>query len=299
MIDLRDMQLLVALARHRHFARAAEECGISQPAFSGRIRNMEADLGVPLVKRGNRFMGLTREGETVVRRARALLADAEALRQEVAALKGTLTGRLAIGAVPTALSFAARIPAALRADHPGLTLEILSASSTAIRRGLEEFSLDAGITYIEDSPGFRAVPLYEETYVLLAPPALAPRATGTATWAEAAALPLCLLTRDMNNRRIVDEAFAEAGTVPEPVMETNAFTAAFAQVASGAAATVAPEKLADSLPVGSGTVRLALAEPVVGRPIGLLTLDRDPVPPALLALVKTARVIAMKDGVDM
>jgi len=287
MIDLRDMQLLTALARHRHFARAAEACGISQPAFSGRIRNMERDFGVPLVRRGNRFEGLTGEGEVVLRWSRKMLADAEGLRQEMALLKGTLTGRLAIGAVPTAVSFIARVPAALRAMHPELRLEIISGSSTAIRRGLGDFSLDAGITYTdgEAGPGFRAVPLYDETYVLLSPPALAPRPTGTVTWAEAAALPLCLLTRDMNNRRLIDAVFEGVGAVPRPVMETNAFTAAFSQVASGAAATIAPVALADGLPLAPGTVRLDLVEPEARHRIGLLMAERDPVPPALDALV--------------
>jgi len=291
MIDLRDMELLVALARHRHFARAAEACGISQPAFSGRIRNMERDFGVPLVQRGNRFLGLTPEGEVVLGWSRKMLADAEGLRQEIAALKGSLTGRLAIGVVPTALSYIAQVPAVLRARHPELRLEIMSASSTAIRRGLEDFSLDAGVTYVdgEIGAGVGMVPLYDETYVLLSPPAFAPRPSGTVTWTEAAALPLCLLTRDMNNRRIIDAVFADVGAVPVPVMETNAFTAAFSQVASGAAAVIAPVKLADSLPLATGTVRLELVEPVARHAIGLVTAERDPVPPALAALTDALR----------
>lgn len=289
MIDLRDMQLLAALARHRHFARAAEACHISQPAFSGRIRNMEEDFGVPLVKRGNRFLGLTPEGEIVVKWSLKMLADAEGLRQEIDALKGALTGKLAIGAVPTALTFTAQAPAAIRAKHPDITLEIISASSTAIRRGLEDFSLDAGITYIDgdDIPAtLRAIPLYDETYVLLVPPDMAPRAHGSASWAEAADLPLCLLTRDMNNRRLIDAVFAQIGKTPKPVMETNAFTAAFAQVASGAAATIAPQKLAESLPLTSGTVRLDLVEPQMRHRIGLVMAERDPTPPALSVLTK-------------
>jgi DNA-binding transcriptional LysR family regulator len=286
MVDLRDLKMLEALARHEHFARAAAACGISQPAFSARIRSLEATLGVPMVKRGNRFLGLTPEGEIVLRWARRMLQDADGLRQEGQAAKGELSGRLNIGAVPTALSFIAQVPAALRARHPDLTLEIISASSTAIRRGLEDFSLDAGLTYIdgEAEPGFRIQPLYDETYVLLSPPALAPRREGTVTWAEAAILPLCLLTRDMNNRRIIDAVFADVGAVPKPVMETNAFTAAFSQVASGAAATIAPVKLADSLPLVPGTVRLDLVEPQVRHRIGLVTAERDPAPPSLTAL---------------
>jgi DNA-binding transcriptional LysR family regulator len=292
MPDLRDMQLLAALARHGHFARAAAACGISQPAFSARIRNLELELGAPVVRRGNRFMGFTAEGEIALKWARRMLADSDGLRQEMEAAKGALSGRLSLGAVPTALAFAARIPARLRAAHPGLRIQIWSLTSDEIRRGLEDFSLDAGVTYL-DHPAPAASdgePLYEERYVLLAPPRLAPRAEGTARWAEAAALPLCLLTRNMRNRRILDGIFERAvGRAPEPAMETNGFTAALAQVAAGAAATIAPEMLADALPLRPGPVRLALTEPDARTPIGLLALERDPTPPAVRALLEAIR----------
>ena len=279
------MELLVALAQHRHFARAAASAGISQPAFSARIRNIEESVGAPLVRRGNRFAGFTAEGEIVLRWARRMLADAEGLRQEMQAARGALSGSIAIGVVPTAVTFAARAPAALRARHPGLTIRLLSRSSDEIARGLEDFTLDAGVTYLDAAPPkLRRIPLYDERYALLVPPALAPRAEGEATWAEAAALPLCLLTRDMQNRRIVDDAFAQAGARPEPVMETNAFVAALAQVAGGTLATVVPETLADALPLARGAVRLSLTAPEVAASIGLVLAPRDPEPPALAAL---------------
>lgn len=288
MPDLRDMQLLAALARHNHFARAADDCGISQPAFSARIRNMETELGLPIVKRGNRFLGFTSEGEIVLRWARRLLADADGLRQEVEAAKGALSGRLAIGAVPTALAYSARALSVLRATHPGLIIELRSMSSSEIRRGLEDQSLDAGVTYLDgELPAQAEVsPLYEERYVLVAPYALAPRPSGTATWAEAAATPLCLLTRNMRNRRILDEVFERAvGAAPAPVFETNAFTAALAQVAGGAAATIAPAMLVDSVMVNDAA-RLDLVEPEFSTSIGLAVAARDPVPPVVRALVE-------------
>lgn len=288
MPDLRDMQILTALDRHSHFARAAEACGISQPAFSARIRNMETELGIPLVKRGNRFLGFTPEGDTVLRWARKMLADAEGLRQEVEVAKGALSGRVAIGTVPTALAYAASLPARLRAMHPGLTIEIRSLNSKQIHRGLDDLSLDAGITYLDEEMPVHLTPrpLYEEHYVLVAPPALVPRLTGTASWAETAALPLCLLTRDMRNRRILDEIFVQSvGRAPRPAMETNAFTAALAQVASGGMATVAPAMLVEALPPPAPVVRLAIDDPPVSTAIGLLTADRDPVPPTVLALL--------------
>lgn len=288
MRELRDMELLVALSQRRHFARAAEACGISQPAFSARIRNLERDLGVPIVKRGNRFEGFTAEGEIVLKWALRMLADAEGLDQEIAAARGTLSGRLVVGVIPTALTFAAEAADRLRARHPGLSAAVFSLASSAIRRGLEDFSLDAGITYLDTEPpaAARIATLYAERYVLLCPPALAPRASGTIGWAEAATLPLCLLTRDMRNRRIVDDAFADAGTAPVPAVETNAFTVALAQVAGGRVATIAPEALAAALPRDLDAVHLPLVDPVVEKPVGLVTIERDPASPGVDALTE-------------
>lgn len=293
MTDLRDMQLLSALARHRHFARAAEECGISQPAFSSRIRNLETQFGVPLVKRGNRFMGFTAEGEIVLKWARQLLSDAEGLQQEMAAAKGALSGRLVIGVVPTATAFAARHLGPLRERHPDLIVEIQSATSSQIKRGLEEFSMDAGITYLDQElpVSLQTEVLYEERYVLLAPTDLAPRREGTATWAEAAALPLCLLNKSMRNRRILNEVFDEIGVAPNLVMETNTFTVALTQVEIGAAATIAPELLVEGFPLSTGAVRLDLTEPSVSKTICLAMADREPTPPAVLALADILRDI--------
>lgn len=292
MPDLRDMQLLAALARHGHFARAADECGISQPAFSARIRNLEIELGAPLVKRGNRFMGFTAEGGIALRWARRLLADADGLRQEFEAARGALSGRIAIGVVPTALAFAARVPVRLRAAHPELAVQLYSLTSSQIRQGLEDFSLDAGVTYldVERPAAVSAEPLYDERYVLLAPPHLAPHREGVVTWAEAAGLPLSLLTRNMRNRRFLDDVFeAHVGRAPQPVLETNDFTAALAQVARGATATIAPDMLADAFALGGEVVRLPLVAPEVTTPIGLLVADREPLPPAVLALVAALR----------
>jgi len=200
-------------------------------------------LGAPIVKRGNRFIGFTAEGEIVLKWAHTLLADADGLRQDIEAAKGALGGQLRIGVVPTALAYVATLPPKLRALHPDLSVQIISTSSIQITQGLEDFSLDAGISYLDEKiPGsLTSTPLYEERYVVVVPPAMAPRKSGAISWAEAATLPLCLLTQDMRNRRIIDETFETVGANPKPVMETNAFTAALAQVATGSSATSAPE----------------------------------------------------------
>jgi DNA-binding transcriptional LysR family regulator len=290
--DIRDLQLLIALSQRKHFAQAASDCGISQPAFSARIRNLEKELGIPVVLRGNKFLGFTRDGEMVLRWARKILADAEGLRQDVEIVKDTLQGVLVIGVVPTALSFAATVSARLRKTYPNLAIQIRSLSSAAIIRGLSDFSIDAGITYQNEKElghlCFEA--LYDEHYVLLCPLQLAPRENGTASWKEAAGLPLCLLSNEMRYRKIIDTVFGEIGVDPQPVMETNAFTAALAQVASGVAATIAPQKLVDSFVVSNDLVRLQLTDPVVHSVIGLATTGQEPVLPAIKALKEEVKL---------
>jgi len=289
MADLRDLQLLVALSRHRHFSRAADDCGISQPAFSARIRRLEEGFALPLVRRGNRFQGFTREGEVVLKWARKLLGDVEGMRQEIDALSNILSGKLAVGVIPTALPFAARVASQLRQRHPALSIDILSLSTRLIEIRLEDFSIDAGIMYYEDADPAHTEALYEEHYTLIAPNALAPRASGRATWAEAAKLPLCLLTRDMRNRQFLDDVFRRIDEVPTIVMEASDFTAVLAQVASGHAATIAPLDVGRTFLASGSTVHLELVDPVASQIVGLSARDQTPPLPMVEALRRAAR----------
>jgi DNA-binding transcriptional LysR family regulator len=284
MAEIRDLEILVSLSRHKHFSRAAEDCGISQPAFSARIRKLEDRFALPLVRRGNTFMGFTREGDVVLKWARKVLADLEGMRQEIDALKSDLSGRLSLGSIPTALPFAAKVSSHLRRAHPNLSIEIHSLSTRLIEIKLNEFSLDAGIMYFEDADPETTEKLYDESYVLIVPEALAPRASGQVSWTEAARLPLCLLTGDMRNRQFIDSVFERIGEVPTVVMEANGFTAVLAQVASGSAATIAPMGVAETFLSLNTTVQLELVEPVVTHTVGLSIKDQVPIPPMLKAL---------------
>ena len=285
MIEIRDLQLLSALARHRHFAKAAEECGISQPAFSMRIRNFEDRLGVSMVRRANRFQGLTEEGEMIVQRARRILDDTKALEQQVLAAKGEVTGTLILGVIPTAIAFTGRLTKRLRQAHPRIVTRIETMSATAIQHRLDEGSLDAGVTYgdgIDTDPG-QVQPLYEETYVLLVPSNLTDE-TGPIRWARAAGFPLSLLEPQMQNRRILDHVFKEQGLHPDIVAETSGFTASMVMAREGLAATVVPRVLVRALGDLKGTRVLPLIDPVVSKPICLATLTRDPELPTVAAL---------------
>lgn len=245
---------------------------------------MEDGFALPLVRRGNKFLGFTREGEVVLKWARKLLADAEGMRQEIDALNNNLNGKLAVGVIPTALPFAAKVSSQLRRLHPNLSVEIHSLATRLIEIRLNDFSLDAGIMYFEDADPDTTVELYKESYVLIAPKAMAPRKKGEATWAEAAGLPLCLLTRDMRNRQFLDDVFKRIDQIPTIVMEASDFTAVLAQVARGNAATIAPQDVADTFLAQGTTVQLPLVEPYASQLIGLSIKDQEPPLPMVKAL---------------
>ncbi len=197
MID--KLEMFVALAREGHFGRAAEAHGVAQPTLSSAIRALEDQLGVQLVWRGSRYHGLTPEGQRVLERARGIVAEARALRDEMRAARHGEAGKLRIGVVPTALARVARLTLPFLQRNPGASVAIFSRSSAEIREGIEAQAIDAGISYLDAVPPARLaqVPLYHERYRLVE------RGSdgGAIGWAEAAARPLCLLTPDMQNRR--------------------------------------------------------------------------------------------------
>ena len=135
---LRQLEYLVALAREKHFGRAAEACHVSQPTLSAAIRLLEEDLGAPIVERGHRYVGLTPQGQLALEHAHRILAEAENLRHGLEEIDKGLTGRLRIGAIPTALPIVSQLTgpffAALsRRDGRGLFHERARRSSAGSR----------------------------------------------------------------------------------------------------------------------------------------------------------------------
>jgi len=290
MLELRDLKFLSALARHRHFARAAEECGVSQPAFSMRIRKLEERLDTSIVKRGNRYQGLTEEGEAIVRHARDILEEVRSLEEIIRASKSEISGPLRLGTVPTAVAAAARLASDLHSHHPRVRLRVETVTSQAIRQRLDDGTLDAGLTYGDAARGEtqHIDRLYDERYVLLAPEAMAPRKSGVVTWEEVADLPLCLLEPDMQNRRIIDRMFWEIDRKPDLVAETTELGSALLTAAHGLGATILPEVLIADLGLPAGTVSLPVVEPVLENPMVLVTPTRNPTLPAVEALRRCA-----------
>src|ERR1041384_2175426 len=211
MIDKLDFML--ALAREKHFGRAAEAWGVTQPTLSAGVRQLEEQMGVLLVNRGSRFQSFTPEGEKVLEWARRIVGDTRAMRQEGNALRHGLSGPVRIPPLPTALAVVASLTTPFRERHPNVRFEILSRTSIEILGQLENLEIDAGVTYLDNEPLGRvtAVPLYRERSRLLVSIDTPLGERETITWREVAQVPLCLLTPAMQNRRIIDRLLRDAG----------------------------------------------------------------------------------------
>jgi DNA-binding transcriptional LysR family regulator len=292
MID--KLEFLLALAREQHFGRAAEACGVTQPTLSAGVKQLEEQMGVLLVNRGSRFQGFTPEGERVLDWARRIVGDSRSMREEINALRHGLSGRLRIAAIPTALAMVAALTTPYRERHPNVTFTIWSRTSIEILELLENLEIDAGITYLENEPLGRvsAIPLYHERYRLITSADAPLGNRSSVTWAEVAEVPLCLLTPDMQNRRIIDRQIKIAGKESRPTLESDSMILLFSHVRTGRWASVMPAKLAETLGL-TGTIRaIPIVEPEAVQTIGLVVPSREPMMPNTAALVQEAKRLA-------
>ena len=296
-VSIQQLEYLVALARERHFGRAAASCHVSQPTLSVAIRKLEHELDVVIVLRGQRFEGFTAEGQRVIAWAHRILAERSELLADIERMRGGLTATARIGAIPTAVPATPLVTARFLARYPDATVQVESLSSREIARRLGDFELDAGLSYLdaETPPGTRRVELLKERFMLVAPAAHPVLSQDDVGWADAARLPLCALTTTMRNRRIIDANMASDGVQFRPVVEADTVAAIYAHMkAMGLASVVAHTWLqAFGMPEGFASRPMVAREP--GPSVGLIVLDREPnslVAEALFAAASEAGAVA-------
>lgn len=290
---LRNLRYLDALAREQHFARAAKACNVTQPTLSAGIKQLEEELGLLIVQRGQRFEGFTPEGARVLEWSRRILADCDSLQQEASELRAGLVGRLRIGAIPTTLPIIALLTDPFAQRHPQVTITIKSMTSVEIQRGLDDFTLDAGLTYLDNEPltNVRTTPLYQERYYLFTPTHGPMAKHATVTWAEAATLPLSLLSPDMQNRRILNSQFSASAATPAALIETNSVLALWGHVRSGKWSTILSHAFLHLFGQPEGIKAIPLTLPEHPPTIGLAIPDRDPATPSARELVRVAKEV--------
>jgi len=238
------LELLLALAKERHFGRAAE----------GLRRHPADDVDQSQAARGNprRHAGATRiplpglhaGGGADADWARRIVGDARAMKQEINSLKDKLSAKSGSPRSRTVLGMVAALTTPFRARHPEVRFRIQSCTSADVLGLLENLEVDAGLTYIENEPigKVRTIPLYNESYRLLTAPDGMFGDRKQVTWKEVGQVPLCLLTPDMQNRRIIDRALTSVGAEAKPTLTSNSLLVLYTHVKTGRWASVMPAK---------------------------------------------------------
>ena len=281
---LKQFQYLIALEHERHFGRAAQRCFVSQPSLSSGLKKLEEELDIPIILRGRRFQGFTQEGKCVVDWAKRLMADRTGMLDDLAIMQKNLHGRLRIGAMPTSSPMLPIVAKLILSHYPSVQIDIQFMGSDRLIQALKNFELDIGITDLDQLVDARleTLPLYEEPLHLLLPNNGWLGDATEVSWADAARLPLCLLSKSMRERQIMDEAFATVACKPEPQLESNSIFQLVLYVIDGEQATIVPRRFTDQ----PGTCNKLLINPVVKQQLGLVWVTGDPVLPMTKAAIE-------------
>ncbi|MDH3581041.1 MAG: LysR substrate-binding domain-containing protein, partial [Hyphomicrobiales bacterium] len=260
---------------------------------SSGIKQLELELGVPIFLRGRgqRFHGLTAEGEHVAKWARRIIAHCDAMRDEIAAMQNNLEGNLRMGAMPSMSPVMPLLVRLVRERHPGVHADLRFIGIEAMKLGLSNFSLDVAITYLdcEDLGHLNTLPLYIETPSLLVPDTDEFRGRDSITWEEAAELPLAMLRPSMHERQFVDQTFESVGCTPDARAESESIVHLMFQTQFGELSTIIPGHFARMPGLHPGTRALNLIEPMVSQKVGLVWAHGEPMMPMASAMVSIAK----------
>lgn len=277
MITLRQLRYLASLARHRHFGRAAEECGVTQPALSMQIRELEGDIGVVLVERRPGDIVLTEAGLEVARRAEHILASTRDL-VDFARHREVLSGSLKLGVIPTLAPYLLpRVLPPLQAGYPKLKLEIRESQTAALMDELARGALDLVVVALPLEQGdVETQTLFEDPFLLAMPASDAHRHRQRVNLNEVDHSRLILLEEGHCLR---DQALAFCGApvrdLPTGLAATS-LTTVMQMVANGYGITLVPQIAADTELRDVRVRALPFAEPAPRRVIGLAWRKTSP-----------------------
>jgi DNA-binding transcriptional LysR family regulator len=266
MMELRQLRYLASLAREGQFTRAAARLNVAQPALSQQIRKLEDELGVALVDRTPHGARLTVAGERAVARARSVLAEVDALREEIGELAGLTGGRVAVGVTPTAGPVdVAAILGAFHRDRPAIELAVLERLSVELAEQLRGDTLDVAFVTQLDGRNLRGLELRQvatERLVAILAPRHELAARRRIRLADLRDEPFAIFHRGATIRTAVERLAAEAGFAPRTAFEVGDVARARALVAEGLAVAILPRS--DAERPGPPIAAVALA----GRGLG-------------------------------
>lgn len=293
-MQLRLLRYFITLAREQHFARAAEICGVTQPTLSAGIAAIENQFGKRLVVRDRRFVGLTEAGKALLPWAQQMLAAYDGMAHAVEAEKGPIAGQISLGVIPAALPLVGPLCTLLLRSHPRIVPFIQSMTSREIERGLSNYELDAGLTYLEHEPHSTIVeiPIHAERYMFVTCKGSDFDRGEQISWDDAVLAPLCLLHQGMQNRRILNARVASMNLSLSPRAVADSYVTLLSLVRASGFCTIMPDSY---LPLMDGAEWMRVlpfeGEQIPNR-VGLIVPSRMPMSALSEAAVSAARAMA-------
>jgi DNA-binding transcriptional LysR family regulator len=216
------------------------------------------------------------------------------LRIELNGLGSGLSGSLRLGVIPAAMPPVSCLTARFLAAHPAASVEVTSMTS----RSMDSFEIDAGVTYLDNEPleHVRRIPLYKERYIFVTSGGGRYDGRRAISWREAAGERLCLLSEDMQNRRIINAVFESLEIKPKPPVVSNSFLGVCSYLRQGGFASIVPHTFFYVFAGARDLVAIELVEPAYDQFIGLVLTDRDPLPPMAHALTASLRAGDFESG---
>jgi DNA-binding transcriptional LysR family regulator len=279
-MDIKNLEILLVLDDEKHFKRASEKLNISQPALSMKLKSLENEIGVTLVKRGKNFMGLTSEGKVLKNRFSNIVKEYSEIKQLSSELKNSLSGTLRIGVIPTAQLEIANIINFFVQKHKNVNTKVISMPSSKIDEQLHDYKIDIGITYLENEPikGVTKIPFYDERYFLISSSQKF-KTKKTVRWSYCQDLDLCLLSDDNQFRRIINSVFKDEGINPRVLLESNSVTQIFSQINMSNFSTIMPFFFTQAFNYRQSAYFSELISPTISHKIGLVFIkDNNPAP---------------------
>ncbi|MDP9504462.1 LysR family transcriptional regulator [Pseudomonas protegens] len=276
-MDIKQLKFLIALEQTRHFGQAAARCHITQPTLSMRLRNLEDELDLILVTRGQRFEGFTEAGERVLAWAKTLLAAHDGLFAEAAACRGQLVGNLRLGLVPLSGFNPISYVQKLSASFPELKFSLSSASSDRIIEDIGNNQLDLGVCYLDHvNPNYLDFFEIGQTRVGLLYDTRHFHFEGSEmSWEDAAELPLGMLSTGMHYRKSIDLSFRSRGLNPTPILESDSTYQLFQAIHEGFCCSIMPLDSGLDSPIDN-LAFIQLPDASVLAPLGLVMRKTEP-----------------------
>jgi len=242
-VDLKTLEVFCRIVELRSFTRAAEAVSLTQPTVSGHIKDLETELGLPLLDRAGRSVTPTRAGHILYGYARRILGLRAEAQQAIGEHKGGLTGDLALGgsSIPGAYVLPPLI-AAFKRDHPDAAVTLEVKGSRDIVRGVGDGTYEVGMVGARYQDGRIRYDRYAQDELVLAVPAAHPWAERSAVrFGDLVGQPIIMRERGSGTRKVMEKALAEHALSSERlrvVLEVTSNEAVRQAVKAGAGVAV-------------------------------------------------------------